>query len=174
MKTATGEPEAGTSRTSWPATAAVVSQTRHGCSEFRRSFEPRQSSASTLRSVLGRYLAAHRIDDTTARQIVLCADEAFINAVDHAAGSPIGVSADIGGDELCLEVADGGRGFDPDRVDHEAVPDLLGEHGRGLFLIRRLMDDLTIVSGERGTTLRMRLALGDGASRFARRAEEVA
>jgi anti-sigma regulatory factor (Ser/Thr protein kinase) len=31
----------------------------------------------------------------------------------------------------------------------------MGEHGRGLFLIRKLMDDLEILSDEHGTTLHM-------------------
>ena len=101
------------------------------------------------------YLTAHDIDDAATRPIVLCADEALINAVAHAAGSPVGVFADLHDDHLTLQVSDGGPGFDPSQIDTDAEPDLMGEHGRGLFLIRTLMDEFEILSDERGTTLRM-------------------
>ena len=138
---------------------ASSSARRQHANVFRRSFAPRPSSAATLREALTEYLAANRVEDPAVRQIVLCADEAFINAVDHAAGCLIDVVADVRNDELTLEVTDGGSGFDAAHFDHDAQPDLLGEHGRGLFLIRHLMDDLQILSDKHGTTLRMGLAL---------------
>ncbi len=122
---------------------------------FRRWFAARPSSAAVLRETLTTYLTANGIDDAEKRLIVLCADEALINAVAHAAGSPVGVFADLRDDHFTLEVSDGGPGFDPSQIDSDAEPDLMGEHGRGLFLIRNLMDDLQILSDERGTTLRM-------------------
>ena len=122
---------------------------------FRRWFAARPSSAAVLREALTTYLAANAIDDAATRRIVLCADEALINAVAHAAGSPVGVFADLCDDHFTLEVSDGGPGFDPSQIDRDAEPDLMGEHGRGLFLIRNLMDDLEILSDEHGTTLHM-------------------
>ena len=108
-----------------------------------------------LREALTAYLIANDIDDAATRLIVLCADEALINAVAHAARNPVGVFADLRDDHFTLEVSDGGNGFDPSQIDNDAEPDLTGEHGRGLFLIRKLMDDLEILSGEHGTTLHM-------------------
>lgn len=122
---------------------------------FRRWFAARPLSAAVLREALTTYLTASDIDDAAMRQIVLCADEALINAVAHAAGSPVGVFADLRDDHFTLEVSDGGPGFDPSQIDSSAEPDLMGEHGRGLFLIRNLMDDLEILSDEHGTTLHM-------------------
>jgi len=87
--------------------------------------------------------------------IVLCADEALINAAAHAAGSPVGVFADVRDHQFTLEVSDGGPGFDPSQIDTDARPDLMGEHGRGLFLIRSIMDDVEILSDARGKTLHM-------------------
>jgi anti-sigma regulatory factor (Ser/Thr protein kinase) len=128
---------------------------RHRADAFRRWFAARPSSAAVLRETLTTYLTANDIDDAATRLIVLCADEALINAVAHAPGSPVGVFADLRDDHFTLEVSDGGPGFDPSQIDGDAVPDLTGEHGRGLFLIRRLMDDLEILSDEHGTTLHM-------------------
>jgi len=128
---------------------------RRRAAAFRRWFAARPSSAAVLRETLTAYLTANGIDDAAARLIVLCADEALINAVAHAAGSPVGVFADLRDDHFTLEVSDGGYGFDPSQIDGVAQPDLMGEHGRGLFLIRNLMDDLEILSDEHGTTLHM-------------------
>ena len=141
------------------AVRAVCSDTsrwrRHRADAFRRWFAARSSSAAVLREALTTYLSANDIDDAATRLIVLCADEALINAVEHAAGSPVGVFADLRDDHFTLEVSDGGPGFDPSQIDGDAEPDLTGEHGRGLFLIRNLMDDLEILSDEHGTTLHM-------------------
>ena len=141
------------------AVGAVCSDTgrcrRRRADAFRRWFAARPSSAAVLREALATYLLANDVDDTATRMIVLCADEALINAVAHAAGSPVGVFADLRDDHLTLEVSDGGPGFDPSQIDSEAEPDLMGEHGRGLFLIRNLMDDLEILSNQHGTTLHM-------------------
>jgi serine/threonine-protein kinase RsbW len=128
---------------------------RQRADAFRRWFAARPSSAAVLRETLTTYLTANGIDAAASRMIVLCADEALINAVAHAAGSPVGVFADLRDDHFTLEVSDGGPGFDPSQIDSDAEPDLMGEHGRGLFLIRKLMDDLEILSDEHGTTLHM-------------------
>ena len=128
---------------------------RQRAGAFRRWFAARPSSAAVLREALTTYLTANGVDDAATRLIVLCADEALINAVAHAAGSPVGVFADLRDDHFTLEVSDGGPGFDPSRMDGDAEPDLMGEHGRGLFLIRKLMDGLEILSSQHGTTLHM-------------------
>ena len=142
------------------AACSVTSRRRRQCADsFRRWFAARPSSAAVLRKALTTYLTANDIDCAATRLIVLCADEALINAVAHAAGSPVGVFADLRDDHFTLEVSDGGPGFDASQIDSDAQPDLMGEHGRGLFLIRTLMDDLEILSDEHGTTLHMERAL---------------
>jgi anti-sigma regulatory factor (Ser/Thr protein kinase) len=138
-----------------PACGDITRRRGRRADAFRRWFAARPSSAAVLRETLTTYLTANGIDDAAMRLIVLCADEALINAVAHAAGSPVGVFADLLDDHFTLEVSDGGPGFDPSQIDTDAEPDLMGEHGRGLFLIRTLMDDLEILSDERGTTLHM-------------------
>ncbi len=147
------------------AVGAVCCDTGRGrqrVDAFRRWFAPQPSSAAVLRETLTAYLAANGVDDATSRMIVLCADEALINAVAHAAGSPVGVFADLRDNHFTLEVSDGGPGFDPSQIDRVAEPDLMSEHGRGLFLISSLMDDLEILSDGHGTTLRMERDLPGG------------
>ena len=60
---------------------------------------------------------------------------------------------------LVIEVRDQGRGFDLDACTVDVTPETLErEDGRGLFLMRKLMDRVECVSsGEPGTTVRLTL-----------------
>jgi anti-sigma regulatory factor (Ser/Thr protein kinase) len=137
--------------------AAVATSTRERV--FRRSFAPQPSSARLLRSALGRYFGAVGVEGTHAAALLLCADEALINAVAHAPQAPVLVAAWVREERFVLEVSDEGPGFDVSRAGHHALPDLDADHGRGLFLIHQLMEDVRIESGEHGTTVRMELRL---------------
>jgi anti-sigma regulatory factor (Ser/Thr protein kinase) len=93
-----------------------TSHRRRHADMFRRRYAAQPSSAAILREELKTYLAAYHIDDAATQAIVLCADEALINAVAHAAGSPVGVFADLRDGQLTLDVSDEGPGFDPSRI----------------------------------------------------------
>ncbi len=84
--------------------------------------------------------------------------EAALNGVKH--GSPRGREDQIRiycrtePDGLTVEVSDSGPGFDPSAVP-APVPDQLKPSGYGLFLMRGLMDDVTVHSNGHGTTVRL-------------------
>jgi anti-sigma regulatory factor (Ser/Thr protein kinase) len=137
--------------------ATVVTSTRDKV--FRRSFPPQTSSARQLRLALERYLTAVDVQDDAVASLLLCADEALINAVAHAPLTPVLVAACVRYDRLVLEVSDEGPGFDAARVRQDELPDLDADHGRGLFLIHQLMDAVRIDSSESGTIIRMELGL---------------
>ncbi len=127
------------------------------------SFASRGASAGELRGVFSAYLARHAISGRPEQQAVLCAEEALTNAILHAGDDDgrIVVSAQVSDDAVVVEVSDSGCGFDVRTLDLEATPDPLKVGGRGLFLIRHLADDVEIVSGGHGTTVRMLLRLDD-------------
>lgn len=137
------------------ATVAIGTRDR----VFQRSFLSQTSSARLLRKTLGQYLAEVECSGADAEALMLCADEAFINAVAHAPDTRVLVAAWIYGDRLVLEVSDEGPGLDMAKVRCDEVPDLEAEHGRGLFLIHRLMDAVRIDSSGCGTIIRMELQL---------------
>jgi serine/threonine-protein kinase RsbW len=93
-------------------------------------------------------------------EISLALQEALANAVIHGAGGDasktvyctVGCSPTEG---VVIVVRDPGSGFDPDEVKNPlSATGLTAEHGRGVHLIRELMDD---VKYERnGTQLTMR------------------
>lgn len=61
--------------------------------------------------------------------------------------------------EVSIIVTDQGQGFDPNQVpDPLAVENLLAEHGRGIYLMKRAMDEVSFERG--GTEVHMRKKLG--------------
>jgi anti-sigma regulatory factor (Ser/Thr protein kinase) len=110
-----------------------------------------------MRQALRAYLSGQALDATVVYDVVLAADEAFINAVDHAEAPdhPIRVTACVSENEASVEIRDGGGGFAYRRADPPSAPDVLRPNGRGVYLMERLMDEVSVRSGRSGTTVRM-------------------
>ncbi|AAU92088.1 MULTISPECIES: ATP-binding protein [Methylococcus] len=112
---------------------------------------------------IARELVDYRGDrDTLGYHMNLVLTEAMVNAIEHATpgetGKTVRVWIHIEDEELCIRVYDQGQGF-----DLESVPmpdfDAPGEHGRGIFFIRALMDTVTYRRTENGNVLEMRKKL---------------
>jgi serine/threonine-protein kinase RsbW len=112
------------------------------------------SSAVELRAALRALLRSHELDESQSEMVVLAAQEAYNNAVVHPP-SVVEVSAQVFEQTVDVEVRDRGPGFEPAAFVALAEPELLEDHGRGLFLMHRLMDQVDIDSGRGGTTVRM-------------------
>ena len=97
--------------------------------------------------------------DTLAYHLDLALTEAMANAIQYGcptdAKQSVRVCLSIDDKTLCVKVFDHGQGFDlkavptPDFVD-------LDERGRGIFLIRSLMDSVEYCKMENGNVLEMR------------------
>jgi serine/threonine-protein kinase RsbW len=79
--------------------------------------------------------------------IKLAIQEAVVNAVEHGNGSDprkmIHVSCDANDDSVILVVRDEGDGFDLNSVPDPTLPEnILREHGRGIFLMKSLCDEV--------------------------------
>jgi serine/threonine-protein kinase RsbW len=82
--------------------------------------------------------------------------EALSNAAVHGnklrAGSSVGVTVTVTAESVAVEVRDEGPGFDAGGVADPTEPGrLLVPGGRGVFLMRRLVDDVRF--NERGNTV---------------------
>jgi anti-sigma regulatory factor (Ser/Thr protein kinase) len=137
---------------------------------LRLSLPPRRTSARELRATLAGYLASSGVPRATSDQVLLAADEAFVNAFLHS-GDVAGVvemRAQVLDGEVLVEIRDRGCGFEARAVDVDTMPDPLVTHGRGLFLIHHLMDKVEVRSPAtgRGTLVCM-------AKRFSRRASPI-
>jgi serine/threonine-protein kinase RsbW len=91
-----------------------------------------------------------------SEDIVLAVDEATKNIMQHAcpADGMMHITVETDGEALSVDVMDTGGGFDIEALEKQP-PEPLGMHGRGIQLIRGLMDDVSIVSDQEGTVVHM-------------------
>lgn len=105
------------------------------------------------------------LDDDARHWIGLATHEAVANAIVHGnrrdPGQPVEIQLACDGDDLVIRVTDRGAGFDPAGVADPLLPEnLLRPGGRGLLLMRALMDEVGHGPGPTGgtvATLRRRL-----------------
>lgn len=105
-----------------------------------------------------RFLAAEGCEEQELTDCELALVEACNNALLHAgAGAPpqpVVVEAHCDAGDIELRVTDHTPGFEwPEQA---GLPDTESENGRGLFLIRALMDDAKYCRSARGNTLVLR------------------
>ena len=97
---------------------------------------------------------AERID-----ALRLAVSEAATNAVESYRGSEderIIIRCNLGEEQIAVEVADRGEGFDPDDIAEIEEEPLLGrEGGFGLPLIQSIADESQILPGPDGTAVRI-------------------
>jgi serine/threonine-protein kinase RsbW len=99
------------------------------------------------------------LDERATHAVVLATDEAANNVMRHAhrdnPQSPLVIQCFIRADSLEVRLHDEGAPFDLSAVP-QMNPAELRIGGRGVFLMRKLMDELSVQPrGERGNTLRM-------------------
>ena len=106
--------------------------------------DARPRSLVVLRRALRRWLAANDVGRLPAYDTLLAVNESVANAIEHAyglQGGTVAVRAERVGQELRFSVRDDGSWRAP-RGNHR---------GRGLAMMRRLMDDVDVTSDGHGT-----------------------
>jgi serine/threonine-protein kinase RsbW len=93
----------------------------------------------------------------------LAAQEAVVNAVEHGNDcdetKKVHVHCEATGNVITLVVRDEGPGFDPAQVPDPTLPEnILREHGRGLFLMRNLCDEVRFNAKGNEITIVKRIA----------------
>ncbi|HET9168857.1 MAG TPA: ATP-binding protein [Actinospica sp.] len=116
-----------------------------------------------LRHEVGKAAEAAGLDPRRVPDFVLSAHELAANSVMHTGGGGVLRLWAEGGALVC-EVAD--QGALPDPTAGERRPDLSGQGGAGLWIVRQACDAVRIrsVPGE-GTAVRMEMTLAAGAER---------
>jgi serine/threonine-protein kinase RsbW len=104
------------------------------------------------------------LDDGTMYRLLVATTEAVNNAIIHGNQSNprkrVRVSCQLIGQVLTMSVQDNGRGFDPDSLANPLEEEnLLKESGRGIFLIRSLIDEVGFRVQKTGTTVIMKIDL---------------
>lgn len=133
-----------------------VTATNAGRRTFRLSST--MESVGEVEAAADRMAIAAGLDEDKRFHVAMAVREAAVNAVLHGSGHDpnrlIDVSLENTGKALVFTIADQGQGFDPDHLpDPRAPENLLRSTGRGIFLIRSLMDEVHFRQLHPGTEL---------------------
>jgi serine/threonine-protein kinase RsbW len=137
-----------------------------GHTTLRLELPSRISMLDTADALVGRLAVDAGFDPDAAEWVQTAVHEAVVNAIVHANRESearrvtLEIELDPGG--LEVRVRDEGRGFDPARVPDPCAPENLSRStGRGIFLMRTLMDEVAfrrLPSGGAEVTMRKRLS----------------
>jgi PAS domain S-box-containing protein len=121
------------------------------------------SRISEIRRFVAAFLADLRAPVETSSEILLAVGEAAGNAYRHGrrnnGRSEIRVRCEYERPEFSVEVTDDGPGFDLAEVEGRGTPDPFAQGGRGLFLMKELMDGVTVDCSGQGTTVHLHRSL---------------
>jgi serine/threonine-protein kinase RsbW len=102
--------------------------------------------------------------ETLGHHINVVLTEALVNAIKHANTSKpeteVRIRINVCDKELVIRVYDNGEGFNLDLVPCNGCQDPLNEKGRGIYIIRSLMDSVVYKKANGGNVLEMKKALG--------------
>ncbi len=101
-----------------------------------------------------------KLDDGTFYRLFVSTTEAVNNGIIHGNKSDprkkVCVTCEVNTDVLIVRVKDQGNGFDPAAVPNPLdEQNLMKESGRGIFLIRSMMDKVDYSMTQQGTTIEM-------------------
>jgi anti-sigma regulatory factor (Ser/Thr protein kinase) len=119
---------------------------------FRVEFPAAPEALASMRALLRRWLRHVQGDDQEIAEIVTACGEAATNAIEHAGAGgdePFEVSAQVEGRDIQITIRDYGAW----RAPRE------GDQGRGLSLMRALMDTVAVTPTPEGTTVRLERTL---------------
>src|SRR6266853_3492142 len=128
--------------------------------ELRQSLPSRVGVVSPFVDQLMRFILDYRMADGTEVDIEMALLEALANAVIHGNGDNSGKRVYVTcrcymDGEVSITVRDEGKGFDSSTVpDPTFRENLLFTHGRGIYLMKALMDE--VFFEENGSVVRMR------------------
>ncbi|MGI5271166.1 ATP-binding protein [Nonomuraea sp. CA-218870] len=125
-----------------------------------------ERSLARTRHVLLSAARAHGLDGTRLDDFLLAADECVVNAVRHGGGEGRVVLWCADGVLIC-EVSDRGPGI-PERVlAGTSLPPSVEPGGRGIWLMRRLADEVAFTTGPGGTVVRLGMRVSPPARELA-------
>jgi serine/threonine-protein kinase RsbW len=121
---------------------------------------------SLIHAIIEGIAREQKLDDETTMALQVAVIEAGTNAIQHgnvfAETKAVKFDFRVHNGGIEVQVDDYGAGFDPSKVDDPTSDEshLLSPHGRGLFLMRSLMDEVTFEERrDHGTTVRLKKTL---------------
>jgi len=103
-------------------------------------------------------LRERNLSDTLIADIAICATEIVNNGINHGnkqdLNKTVTLELKLDPEQVVIVITDQGISFDPERVEDPVDPrNLLREVGRGIFIVKHLMDTVEIDRAQGGGTV---------------------
>jgi len=131
---------------------------------FRLSLSSSPKNIGKVETFLKKIGKAIALDEIQFHKLMVSLTEAVNNAILHgnrsSAVKKVRVTCELLPGWILVMVDDEGKGFRPERVGNPLTKEnLMRESGRGIFLMRTLMDKVEFDIGRKGTQVRLWLDL---------------
>jgi serine/threonine-protein kinase RsbW len=143
---------------------------------FSLSLPRDEASVPVVRRLCKNALDDLGVHDTCVSDIELAVTEACTNVLRHAEGTPNAYETTIEIDhhDCSIDVIDSGAGFDASGLGHQE-PQVTAESGRGIHLIRALVDSVEFITlPDSGTMVHLEKRLVFDSDSILQRLAEVA
>ncbi|HEY6572378.1 MAG TPA: ATP-binding protein [Candidatus Eisenbacteria bacterium] len=134
----------------------------NGTDTIRLTIGSRLELLSMVHALITQMSRQYELAEDFENALLIAVIEAGTNAIQHgncfADDKSVEFEFVVAAEEIVVTVDDFGRGFDPGKVDDPTDSStLLNPHGRGLYLMRELMDDVSFdVRADHGTRVLLR------------------
>ena len=144
--------------------AAPMNSSGDSGDTIRLTIGSRLEQLSMVHALIAGLAQQYELGDDTENALMIAVIEAGTNAIQHgnvfADDKSVTFDFTVHPDDIVVRVDDFGEGFDPKKVANPTDEShLLNPHGRGLYLMRSLMDEVTFSTrADHGTTVILRKA----------------
>jgi len=112
---------------------------------------------STVDDFIEGILRGFGVDESVIADIAISVSELLNNSINHGNQSdddkPVVVSIDRSGKDVSITITDRGTGYNPTEIaDPLAEENLLKNTGRGLFIVKSLMDKVEVITKGESTS----------------------
>jgi serine/threonine-protein kinase RsbW len=135
--------------------------------QLHLTLSSRFENIELVQAAIDEAVAGRGVDEDVRHWIGLAVREAVANAIKHGnrldPGKRVDVAVEVSEGTVEIRVSDEGEGFEPEEVRDPLAPEnLMRTNGRGIFYMRRFMDEVSYDFGPAGgtiVTLRKRIAV---------------
>jgi serine/threonine-protein kinase RsbW len=121
-----------------------------------KTFPAKFEFLDEIRDLVGQVAANGGFNEKAIYSLQLAADEAASNIIEHAyegvSDATLDIHCDMQGDSIIITMRDTGKPFDPSKVKQPDIKADLSDRqigGLGVYLMRKLMDDVSYKSNSK-------------------------
>jgi serine/threonine-protein kinase RsbW len=144
--------------------AGAVSGPHNSGDHVRLTIGSRLEQLAMVHALIEGLSRQYELDEETSNAILVAVIEAGTNAIQHGnafdEAKLVTFEFTVHAEDIVVRVDDYGKGFDPAKVANPTdEAQLLNPHGRGLYLMRSLMDEVNFQTRpDAGTSVTLRKA----------------